>query len=181
MCVSILLALTVFVLLLNELIPPTSLVVPLIGKYLLFTMILVTLSIMVTVFVLNIHFRSTVTHKMPPWVKRVFLHVLPKLLLMRRPEPPPIAFYLNSYAEATKSLINSRTEQKASVLHRKAPLCTHELFYLEKKNQSNRSSNTILDNTKCVIECVKHMSEHLREEDEEKKVNFFHKYLAYFR
>lgn len=57
LCVNILLSLTVFFLLLAELIPPTSLVVPLIGKYLLFTMILVTLSILVTVIVLNVHFR----------------------------------------------------------------------------------------------------------------------------
>lgn len=38
--------------------------VPLLGKYLLFTMILVTLSICVTVVVLNVHFRSSSTHKM---------------------------------------------------------------------------------------------------------------------
>ena len=55
--ISILLSLTVFFLLLAEIIPPTSLVVPLLGKYLLFTMILVTLSICVTVVVLNVHFR----------------------------------------------------------------------------------------------------------------------------
>lgn len=86
--ISILLSLTVFFLLLAEIIPPTSLVVPLLGKYLLFTMILVTLSICVTVVVLNVHFRTPSTHKMAPWVKRVFLHLLPRLLLMRRPTYP---------------------------------------------------------------------------------------------
>ncbi|RWS22863.1 acetylcholine receptor subunit alpha-like protein, partial [Leptotrombidium deliense] len=51
--ISILVSLTLFFLLLAEIIPPTSLAVPLLGKYLLFTMILVTLSICVTVGVLN--------------------------------------------------------------------------------------------------------------------------------
>ena len=85
LCISILLSLTVFFLLLAEIIPPTSLVVPLIGKYLLFTMILVTLSIIVTVIVLNVHFRSPSTYTMSPWVRKVFLNILPRLLLMRRP------------------------------------------------------------------------------------------------
>ncbi|XP_025077297.1 acetylcholine receptor subunit alpha-like isoform X2 [Pomacea canaliculata] len=85
LCISILLSLTVFFLLLSEIIPPTSIVVPLIGKYLLFTMILVTLSIIVTVVVLNVHFRSRATHSMSSWVRRVFLSILPRLLLMRRP------------------------------------------------------------------------------------------------
>lgn len=57
LCISILVSLTVFFLLLAEIIPPTSLAVPLLGKYLLFTMILVTVSIIVTVCVLNVHFR----------------------------------------------------------------------------------------------------------------------------
>ncbi|XP_023245996.1 acetylcholine receptor subunit alpha-like isoform X6 [Copidosoma floridanum] len=82
--ISILLSLTVFFLLLAEIIPPTSLVVPLLGKFVLFTMILDTLSICVTVAVLNVHFRSPQTHVMKPWVRRVFIHVLPRLLVMRR-------------------------------------------------------------------------------------------------
>ncbi|XP_068979818.1 acetylcholine receptor subunit alpha-like isoform X2 [Bombus flavifrons] len=84
--ISILLSLTVFFLLLAEIIPPTSLVVPLLGKFVLFTMILDTFSICVTVVVLNVHFRSPQTHVMAPWVRRVFIHVLPRLLVMRRPQ-----------------------------------------------------------------------------------------------
>ncbi|XP_013791042.1 acetylcholine receptor subunit alpha-like, partial [Limulus polyphemus] len=85
LCMSILVSLTVFFLLLAEIIPPTSLAVPLLGKYLLFTMILVTLSISVTVGVLNVHFRSPSTHTMSPWIRRVFIHIMPRLLLMQRP------------------------------------------------------------------------------------------------
>ncbi|XP_011142412.1 acetylcholine receptor subunit beta-like 2 isoform X2 [Harpegnathos saltator] len=84
LCSSILLSLTVFFLLLAEIIPPTSLAVPLLGKYLLFTMILVTLSIWITVCVLNVHFRSPSTHNMPPWVRQVFLNWMPRVMLMRR-------------------------------------------------------------------------------------------------
>ncbi|CAB0009195.1 unnamed protein product [Nesidiocoris tenuis] len=86
LCISILLSLTVFFLLLAEIIPPTSLTVPLLGKYLLFTMVLVTLSVVVTIAVLNVNFRSPVTHKMKPWVYRVFIQILPKVLFIERPK-----------------------------------------------------------------------------------------------
>ncbi|XP_018896881.2 acetylcholine receptor subunit alpha-like isoform X1 [Bemisia tabaci] len=86
--ISILISLHVFFLLVVEIIPPTSLVIPLLGKYLIFAMILVSISICVTVVVLNVHFRSPQTHKMAPWVKRVFIHILPRLLVMRRPQNP---------------------------------------------------------------------------------------------
>ncbi|XP_050435845.1 acetylcholine receptor subunit alpha-like 1 isoform X1 [Adelges cooleyi] len=86
LCISILLSLTVFFLLLVEIIPPTSLTVPLLGKYLLFTMVLVTLSVFVTVAVLNVNFRSPVTHKMKPWVVKVFIVMLPKVLFIGRPK-----------------------------------------------------------------------------------------------
>ena len=48
-------------------------------------MILVTLSICVTVGVLNVRFRSPSTHIMSPWIRKVFIHILPGLLLIKRP------------------------------------------------------------------------------------------------
>ncbi|KAM7062063.1 LOW QUALITY PROTEIN: neuronal acetylcholine receptor subunit alpha-2 [Acridotheres tristis] len=91
LCISVLLSLTVFLLLITEIIPSTSLVIPLIGEYLLFTMIFVTLSIIITVFVLNVHHRSPSTHAMPRWVRRFFLGVVPRWLFMRRPPALPPA------------------------------------------------------------------------------------------
>ncbi|XP_071388084.1 neuronal acetylcholine receptor subunit alpha-5 [Centroberyx affinis] len=84
LCTSVLVSLTVFLLVIEEIIPSSSKVIPLIGEYLVFTMIFVTLSIIITVFAINIHHRSSSTHHgMAPWVRRIFLHRLPKLLCMR--------------------------------------------------------------------------------------------------
>ncbi|KAM3857083.1 neuronal acetylcholine receptor subunit alpha-2-like [Diretmus argenteus] len=87
LCISVLLSLTVFLLLITEIIPSTSLVIPLIGEYLLFTMIFVTLSIVITVFVLNVHHRSPATRTMPRWVHALFLSTVPRWLFMTRPPP----------------------------------------------------------------------------------------------
>ncbi|XP_035252748.1 neuronal acetylcholine receptor subunit alpha-3-like isoform X1 [Anguilla anguilla] len=89
LCISVLLSLTVFLLVITETIPSTSLVIPLIGEYLLFTMIFVTLSIVITVFVLNVHYRTPKTHTMPQWVRSVFLGLLPKVMFMTRPVKDP--------------------------------------------------------------------------------------------
>ncbi|XP_053735245.1 neuronal acetylcholine receptor subunit non-alpha-2-like [Synchiropus splendidus] len=81
---SVLVSLTVFLLVIEEIIPSSSKVIPLIGEYLLFIMIFVTLSIIVTVFVINVHHRSSATyHPMSPWVRNLFLQRLPKMLCMR--------------------------------------------------------------------------------------------------
>ncbi|XP_032088317.1 neuronal acetylcholine receptor subunit alpha-5 [Thamnophis elegans] len=84
LCTSVLVSLTVFLLVIEEIIPSSSKVIPLIGEYLVFTMIFVTLSIVITVFAINVHHRSSSTHNtMAPWVRKIFLHKLPKLLCMR--------------------------------------------------------------------------------------------------
>ncbi|XP_065121164.1 neuronal acetylcholine receptor subunit alpha-5 isoform X2 [Paramisgurnus dabryanus] len=105
LCTSVLVSLTVFLLVIEEIIPSSSKVIPLIGEYLVFTMIFVTLSIVITVFAINIHHRSSSTHhNMAPWVRRIFLHHLPKLLCMRS--------HVDRYASAVGSLRAESTERE---------------------------------------------------------------------
>ncbi|XP_008282145.1 neuronal acetylcholine receptor subunit alpha-3 [Stegastes partitus] len=101
LCISVLLSLTVFLLVITETIPSTSLVIPLIGEYLLFTMIFVTLSIVITVFVLNVHYRTPKTHTMPCWVRSVFLGLLPRVMFMTRPERDPETVTVADSVQAT--------------------------------------------------------------------------------
>ena len=93
--ISILVALLVFYLLLIELIPPTSLVIPLLGKYLLFTLVLVNLSILITIITLNVHFRRHSTEHMATYWRKILLVYLPKMLFMKRPVLPPRSVYVN--------------------------------------------------------------------------------------
>lgn len=83
--ISIFVALQVFYLLLVDLIPPTSLKLSLLGTYLLFTLVLVNVSILLTIITLNVHWRHPNTHHMPNWVKRWFFEIIPPFIFMSKP------------------------------------------------------------------------------------------------
>ena len=83
--ISILLSQTMFFLLISEIMPSTSLAVPLLGKYLLFTLFLIGLCVILTIIILNIHHRKPSTHKMSPWTRCFFMRIMPRMLLMRIP------------------------------------------------------------------------------------------------
>ena len=77
MCISILLALVVFLLLVSKILPPTSVSIPLIAKYLLFTFIMNIVTIVITVVIINWNFRTPRTHRMPRWIRVIFLDATP--------------------------------------------------------------------------------------------------------
>uniref|UniRef100_A0A3B4GJ94 Neuronal acetylcholine receptor subunit alpha-3-like n=1 Tax=Pundamilia nyererei TaxID=303518 RepID=A0A3B4GJ94_9CICH len=158
LCISVLLSLTVFLLVITETIPSTSLVIPLIGEYLLFTMIFVTLSIVITVFVLNVHYRTPMTHTMPEWVRAVFLGVLPRVMLMRRPIDQE----------------GSPTEAK------RYRLLSHRQWPINASSPVNAvvAFSVVSPEIKQAIESVKYIAENMRTRNKAKEVEDDWKYVA---
>ncbi|XP_076002307.1 neuronal acetylcholine receptor subunit alpha-10a [Genypterus blacodes] len=76
--VTVMLALTVFQLLVAEIMPPSE-NVPLIGKYYIATMTMVTASTALTIFIMNIHHCGPDAKPVPKWAKKVILQYLARM------------------------------------------------------------------------------------------------------
>ncbi|KAM9781811.1 neuronal acetylcholine receptor subunit alpha-10-like [Syngnathus typhle] len=76
--VTVLLALTVFQLLVAESMPPSE-SVPLIGKYYIATMLMVTASTALTIFIMNIHHCGPEGRPVPAWAERFILKYLARV------------------------------------------------------------------------------------------------------
>nr|XP_055204257.1 neuronal acetylcholine receptor subunit alpha-2 isoform X2 [Gorilla gorilla gorilla] len=199
LCISVLLSLTVFLLLITEIIPSTSLVIPLIGEYLLFTMIFVTLSIVITVFVLNVHHRSPSTHTMPHWVRGTLLGCVPRWLLMNRPPPPlelchplhlklsPSYHWLESNVDAEEREVAVEEEDRWACAGHVAPsvgtLCSHGHLH---SGDSGPKAEALLQEGELLLsphmqkalEGVHYIADHLRSEDADSSVKEDWKYVA---
>ncbi|CAD5235727.1 unnamed protein product [Bursaphelenchus xylophilus] len=81
-----LLSVTVFLGMVAEVTPPTSTSVPLIGAFFALQMVLLGSSVIITILVINVSFRSPKTHKMSPILRAMFLEWLPWLCMMTRPD-----------------------------------------------------------------------------------------------
>ncbi|CAB3399887.1 unnamed protein product [Caenorhabditis bovis] len=139
--ISILVTLTVFFLVLIDLMPPTSLVIPMFGRYLITTMILVALSTVVSVITVNFRFRSGSAHKMSPWIQAVFLKFLPRILMMKRPE--------KNESTRKPSLVNAASLVGANYV---ASARAAKEYQKEKRNEQanvrvKASSQAVLNNT----------------------------------
>lgn len=78
----------------------------------MFTMVLVTFSIVCAACVLNVHHRSPSTHYMPDWVKQLFLVRLAALLLMKRPGSSKICRKFASRSTVCKKEVPSSSDKR---------------------------------------------------------------------
>ncbi|KAG8440157.1 hypothetical protein GDO86_006092 [Hymenochirus boettgeri] len=180
LCISVLLALTVFLLLISKIVPPTSLDVPLIGKYLMFTMVLVTFSIVTSVCVLNVHHRSPSTHTMPLWVKNCFLDKLPIFLFMKRPENSSASQKLRSYRRnmQTESLQNSNYFENVSTTRPCNRNLSDPLDNHKKQEFRYRYSRKFTPEVQEAMAGVNFIADHMKSEDEDQSIIEDWKYVA---
>lgn len=168
--ISILLSLVVFLLLVSKILPPTSLVIPLIAKYLLFTFVMNFLSVLVTVVNLNFNFRSPRTHSMPNWMRVVFLEYLPVMLHMKRPKKTRLRWMMD--------------------MHGSSPPCEHlpaaDSFYPQQQMNGQTLNANGLTNIADQLspaaaratEAIEFIAEHLKCEDEYVQIREDWKYMA---
>ncbi|KAM8768588.1 neuronal acetylcholine receptor subunit alpha-10a isoform 2-T3 [Acanthopagrus schlegelii] len=99
--VTVMLALTVFQLLVAEIMPPSE-NVPLIGKYYIATMTMITASTALTIFIMNIHHCGPDAKPVPKWAKQLILQHMARMCFVyevgencmspqaEKQEPPPV-------------------------------------------------------------------------------------------
>ncbi|XP_038660152.1 neuronal acetylcholine receptor subunit beta-4 isoform X2 [Scyliorhinus canicula] len=181
LCISVLLALTVFLLLISKIVPPTSLDVPLIGKYLMFTMVLVTFSIVTSVCVLNVHHRSPSTHTMPEWVKQMFLKKLPTLLFMKRPENRSIKDRIDKKQPSadTDDKADQAEVQTCYVNKESAKKYGWRLGDMSDDQDSRKEASAkISSSVQEAVDGVRFIAEHMKSEDDDQSIIEDWKYVA---
>nr|XP_057919698.1 neuronal acetylcholine receptor subunit alpha-9-II isoform X1 [Doryrhamphus excisus] len=123
--VTVLLALTVFQLMVAESMPPSE-SVPLIGKYYIATMTMVTASTSLTIFIMNIHFCGAEAKPVPHWAKVLIIDYMSKI------------FCVYEVGENCASSSSSSTSSSPSAHPVQDPV-THK--YLTHHSQANGHKN----------------------------------------
>ncbi|XP_040039172.2 cholinergic receptor, nicotinic, beta 1 (muscle) like [Gasterosteus aculeatus] len=170
--ISVLIALTVFMLLLADRVPETSLGIPIIVNYVLFTMILVTFSVILSVVVLNLHHRTPSTHIMPTWVRKVFIHFLPKYIGMTRPNPEEPLLEEESSEDSPIRGLNGRQPGGEYFFRKINPDLVapwrgrcESTVQLQRLPDTNSYCLILPPNLKSAISAVTYMAEQLKKQD----------------
>ncbi|VDM62701.1 unnamed protein product [Angiostrongylus costaricensis] len=181
----VLLSIVVFLLLVSKILPPTSSTIPLMAKYLLLTFVLNVITILVTVIIINVYFRSPTIHRMPTWVRKLFLEWMPFVMCMQRPKSISRKM-ANQRKGVTKLPGLGQFTFNLSSHH---PFCPSADDRKASTEVSKRMTEVVQDPTTSVyyplsadalraIDAIEYITEHLKQDEEYKMYRDDWKYVA---
>ncbi|CAL8247247.1 unnamed protein product [Lota lota] len=184
--ITVLLSLTVFMLMVAEIMPATSDSVPLIGQYFVSTMVIVGMSVVATVFVLRFNHHDPNSGSMPKWAQLVLLQWVPWFLRMKRPGetadlPPPMPTHVSSQSKGLASPTTTATTattpnpaptilpQTLSFLHARLAQLSHPSHPSAGRPNAHQAA---LPNgqLQALLEEVRYIVERIREQDRQLSV-----------
>uniref|UniRef100_A0A8C5EVJ3 Neuronal acetylcholine receptor subunit alpha-7-like n=1 Tax=Gouania willdenowi TaxID=441366 RepID=A0A8C5EVJ3_GOUWI len=112
--ITVLLSLTVFMLMVAEIMPATSDSVPLIGQYFASTMVIVGMSVVATVIILQFHHHNPNNGHMPRLVHLILLQWVPWFLRMKCPVDAAESTLSNNHTEFQSKTHSSPTTTKTT-------------------------------------------------------------------
>uniref|UniRef100_A0A8P4K4G6 Neuronal acetylcholine receptor subunit alpha-7 n=1 Tax=Dicentrarchus labrax TaxID=13489 RepID=A0A8P4K4G6_DICLA len=160
--ITVLLSLTVFMLLVAEIMPATSDSVPLIAQYFASTMMIVGMSVVVTVIVLQFHHHDPQGGKMPKWVRVVLLNWCAWFLRMKQPgderKRPGYKYRHSSQHHSSTSSIEMGTSNGSMSLY----------FgnYHPIETLGGRAHGSLSDEIQRILEEVSYIAQRFRDQDE---------------
>uniref|UniRef100_A0A673MI55 Acetylcholine receptor subunit delta-like n=1 Tax=Sinocyclocheilus rhinocerous TaxID=307959 RepID=A0A673MI55_9TELE len=159
--ISVLLAQSVFLLLISQRLPETSMAVPLIVKYLMFIMVLVTVVVLNCVIVLNLHFRTPSTHVMTEWTKEFFLEKLPRLLHMSCPDDdkPSLEGALPRRSSSLGELMFEKQSERHGMAARPTPKATYT------SSNGSEVSEQLYNEMKPAVEGANYIVKHMHDKN----------------
>ncbi|PIK42134.1 putative neuronal acetylcholine receptor subunit alpha-10 [Apostichopus japonicus] len=176
--ITVLLALVVFLLLAAETMPPTSEVVPIVGQYFAATIVLVTVSIFLTVYILSLHYRLPGTRPVPKYLKRITLVYLARILCLNNVgtknsvEQEPQKFeddvIENNHTDQPKMMTNGSEGKKLSPLK---PLPT----LIDRQNLKNKFE----DNLSSIRTNLSFLTKRAKDADDEEEIMNEWKHVAH--
>ena len=146
----------------------------------MFTMVVVAMSIFMTVFTLHMNYRGPTTHKMRPWMRRVFTEILPRILLLKRPEPrrkPNVAVRTCNGIEFRETYTVARDWSRYRNI---PPPCAGRLSHphhrptrllIDDQNINRMAGNRYVNEVQDVIEGVKYIANRMQAHDQHAEVS----------
>lgn len=155
LCISLLSSQIMFLILMIDNIPVTSLAIPLLGKVIIFNMLIVFCSIVCTIIILNVHHRKPSTHMLPEWVKKLpHNRGLKKLLFLKSPEMNDATFKVSCSDNGEATGISNR-----EILAK----CTKS--FNEVSNRLNYVESKMTSRVKKAIENICFVRDHICRQD----------------